>query len=344
MSVANVKCDNAPSQYGVYDHHHAVQESGKVSHGGLRVVEDRSLAHHGKQIADRENKEAPAHVRKMAAQQTPIASSAYALTLSYARRRSAPTDTYAGTGGKKMSLRRWNNTRYYIVMYYPFGAFDGKLGNNGSNKIPLSKMQHLFMPIGDEDGLRLYYRTLKCACRPCRSEDFGNCEAQDVIPPGAEIKMKAGASTAVTRAEGSDTLAKMNDYLQSLKNGDNVVVRMGGLDPHHACESFFLAKVSAKPWTIEEAGVYAGVPQQKGYQAVEFYWYEYEKTDGNGDFLYRLDRGDGVDPEEYPATTLVPKAAQYLVDFKYDRKAKFYRLHRVKIENIVRYCDLDARA
>lgn len=195
------------------------------------------------------------------------------------------------------------------------------------------------MPIGDEDGLRLYYRTLKCACRPCRSEDFGNCEAQDVIPPGAEIKMKAGASTAVTRAEGSDTLAKMNDYLQSLKNGDNVVVRMGGLDPHHACESFFLAKVSAKPWTIEEAGVYAGVPQQKGYQVVEFYWYEYEKTDGNGDFLYRLDRGDGVDPEEYPATTLVPKAAQYLVDFKYDRKAKFYRLHRIKIENIVRYCD-----
>jgi len=230
------------------------------------------------------------------------------------------------------------------VYYYPFGAFDGKLGNNGSNKMPSSKMQHLFMPVGAEEGLRLYYRRLKCACRPCRNEDFRNCEAEDVIPPGAELAMKARALTAITRGEGSDTLAKMNEYLLGLRAGHNVVVRIGPKDTHSECESFFVAKVSTRPWTIEEAGVYAGVTQLKGFQVVKFYWYDYEKTDGQGDFLYRLIKGDGVDPEEFPATTLVPKAGQYLVDFKYDRSAKLYRLHREKIDNIMRYCDLDHRS
>ena len=343
MKLAVVKCDNAPSQYGVKDHHHAVQESAAHSHGGLRVVEDRSIAHHGKQIADRENKEAPAHVRKMAKRGTPIASSAYALALSYAARRSQAADTYAGTGGKKVPLRRWHTARYYAVLYYPKDSFNRTLGNNGSNAVPLSKSQHLFMPVGDGEGLRLYYRGLKCSCLPCRHEDFKNCTAEDIIPPGATLKMRPRAATAVTRCEGADTLAKMNDYLGSLKKEDNIVVRMSGSDPHRPCESFFVARISTKPYTIEKTGVYAGVVQHKGFQVLEFHWYDYERTDGNGDFLYRLLKGDGIDPEEYPATTLVPKAAQYINSFKYDRKVKLYRLGHDMIENIVRYCDLDFR-
>ena len=121
------------------------------------------------------------------------------------------------------------------------------------------------------------------------------------------------------------------------------MVRMSGSDPHRPCESFFVARISTKPYTIEKTGVYAGVVQHKGFQVLEFHWYDYERTDGNGDFLYRLLKGDGIDPEEYPATTLVPKAAQYINSFKHDRKVKLYRLGHDMIENIVRYCDLDFR-
>ena len=244
-----------------------------------------------------------------------------------------------------MPLRRWNHTRRYMTLFYPHGSFDPKLGNNGSNKIPLSKSQHLFMPVGADEGLRLYHRKLKCSCRPCQNGNFTNCEATGIIPPGEELKMKPRAAAAVTRGGGNDTLAKMNEYLGSLKKEDNVVVRIcKGVDAHNACESFFMAKVSGKPWTVEETGVYAGVKQDRGFQVVDFYWYDYERTDGNGDFLCRLMRDTGIEPEEYPATALVPKAKQYIAGFKYDRKVKLYRLDREMIQKIRRYCDLDSRS
>jgi len=39
---------------------------------------------------------------------------------------------------------------------------------------------------------------------------------------------------------------------------------------------------------------------------VEFCWYEHERTDVNGDFLYRLLSDTGIEPEDYPATALAP--------------------------------------
>ena len=77
---------------------------------------------------------------------------------------------------------------------------------------------------------------------------------------------------------------------------------------------------------------------------VEFYWCDHERTDGNGDFLCRLLRHDGIGPGEHPATALVPKAKQCIVDFKCDRKVKLCRLDRDMIQKSGLCRDLDSRA
>ena len=120
-----------------------------------------------------------------------------------------------------MALRRWNpppgeHHPHLHDALLPHGSFDTKLGNNGSNKIPTSKSQHLFMPVGADEGLLLCYRGLKCSCRPCQNEDFAHCEATAIIPPGDEPRMRPRAAAAVTRGGGNDTLAKMNECLGSL--------------------------------------------------------------------------------------------------------------------------------
>ena len=339
IKLADVTCDNAAGTYANSDRHFAIQQSGDADHGGLRVREERSLANHGKMIADRENKSVPAHIKKQARLQKPVTSSAYALALSYARHNSKRTDAWTGAR-KPMPKRRWNNARLRAVLYYPYASFDQKLGNNSGNKIPLSKQYHLFQPLGEGDGLRLGFWDQLCSCRPCSNGNHRGCLSQKIIPPGKSMVMLPRTAPAVTR--GGDRLDAFNEYLLGLKVNTNVVVRINeGKDPQAPCETFFIAKITQKPWTLQANERVAGIVQKKGYQIVAFNWYEYERTDGNGDFLYRLD--DHHPEVEYPATAVVSTATKYVANFRYDAGKLLYRMPRADVEKIERYCDLSSK-
>ena len=81
--------------------------------------------------------------------------------------------------------------------------------------------------------------------------------------------------------------------------------------------------------------------QKKAYQIVAFNWYEHERTDGNGDFLCRLD--DHHPEVEHPAKAVVSTATKHVANFRCDAGKLLHRMPRADVEKIERYCDLSSK-
>ena len=149
----------------------------------------------------------------------------------------------------KVPTRLWDNARLFITIFCALDGMDETLGNQGDNAITLSKSQHQFMPVGEDEGLRSLHRQCFWCCRPCSNGNYAECETRAEIGDARCTKMLAKAAASETRTAGADALTKHNNLVCALKAHDFAVVRIGKEDASKPEETFFLCRTtkSAQP-------------------------------------------------------------------------------------------------
>ena len=117
--------------------------------------------------------------------------------------------------------------------------------------------------------------------------------------------------------------------------GENIIVRLAAEERDiNPDEEWFVAKIEEKPRKLEEAGVYAAVPFEKGDWIVLVRWYVFDpsKANGDGDRFYRKGRTQYI-----PCGSIVQGVRS---EVKLPWVGRHYRLSRDLVDDIVEYGDL----
>ena len=253
----------------------------------VKPMDWRNPANHGKCDADGEGKEIRQQVHRSVQKGENIGQGSRSLVLMLAKNRPFPSQNKV-----RMTVNQNQRTGVLYGVYPDDGSgfplkIQAKEGYKGSSA------DHWYSSKGEDGDSELSMRENICTCDFCMGVvSTGICRLIQYVGSTRSARIKPLVVHEVAQCRGGVTV---DAFANALKKGEVVVARIHADERgKYPDENYFLGRVDAAPWQLEEAQNYAGSQYQKGWWVTKLRWYEVDRSagsGGSGNVTYRLVSG-----------------------------------------------------